>query len=260
MKQRILTGVIFGVVVLTLLFAHTYSRIIFLALVAGLATFEYLKISSASKLEIGLIILFSVLFIYLIEAGHLEAKALLMPCILINVLLLANMFGRQAYIKHGDSKVIICIFYLISPFIIAYYHEWPVFPVYLISAILLIWVSDSAAFFVGSRIGKRKLFPRISPGKTWEGFWAAGLITIIAGYILFSVTEKHDLQYWLLFSIIIWIIGTLGDLIASHVKRLHGVKDSGNLLPGHGGFYDRFDALIYLLPFLLLFNQLYNFI
>ena len=121
---------------------------------------------------------------------------------------------------------------------------------------ILIWVSDSSAYFVGSRIGRRKLFPSISPKKTWEGFYGAGMCTLIGAYVIASITQVNSLNFWILFALIIWVLGSLGDLIASHVKRIHGVKDSGSILPGHGGFFDRFDAFIYVLPFILLLLEL----
>lgn len=122
----------------------------------------------------------------------------------------------------------------------------------LIAIMILIWVSDSCAYFVGSRVGKRKLFPSISPKKTWEGFYGAGMCVLIAAYIIGSVANNHEMSYWVMFAIIIWVLGSLGDLIASHVKRIHSVKDSGTILPGHGGFFDRFDAFIFVLPFICL--------
>lgn len=127
-------------------------------------------------------------------------------------------------------------------------------PYILLNIVILIWVSDSAAYFIGSQIGKKKLFPRISPKKTWEGFIGAGMMTLLAAYIIFSLTEYKTWSYWVVFGLIIWIVSSLGDLVASHVKRLHNVKDSGTILPGHGGFFDRFDGFIFVLPFIILFN------
>lgn len=124
---------------------------------------------------------------------------------------------------------------------------------------ILIWVSDSSAYFVGSQIGKRKFFPSISPKKTWEGFYGSGMCVFIFAYVFSSVTQFQNLRFWMLLALVIWILGALGDLVASHVKRLHKIKDSGSLLPGHGGFYDRFDAFIFVLPFVLFLHELVHY-
>ena len=120
----------------------------------------------------------------------------------------------------------------------------------LLIILLLIWASDSFAYLIGSRIGKTKLMERISPNKTWEGYFGGGIMAIIAGIAL-SFTSAYSMKAMIIFALIAWIIGTYGDLFESSIKRKHNIKDSGDILPGHGGFLDRFDSFIFVIPFVL---------
>ena len=123
--------------------------------------------------------------------------------------------------------------------------------------ILLIWTSDTMAYFTGKAIGKNKLFPSVSPGKTIEGSLGAGVFSIIVG-CLFAFILQESFSKWIVLAIIIWILGTLGDLVESKLKRSQNVKDSGSVLKGHGGFLDRFDSLVLLIPFLLLLEYYFR--
>ena len=121
---------------------------------------------------------------------------------------------------------------------------------------LLIWSNDTFAYLVGSFIGKNKMYERISPGKTWEGTIGGALLTVLFSmffYNWFGVLSTND---WMLIGIIVAVFGTVGDLIESMLKRSVGVKDSGNVMPGHGGILDRFDSLIYVLPLVFLYLML----
>lgn len=115
--------------------------------------------------------------------------------------------------------------------------------------LVLTWVNDTGAYLTGSMIGKTPLFPRISPNKTWEGSIGGLITTMLVGYALsFLFTEIPAIQ-WLGLAVIVGVFGGLGDLVESMLKRSVHVKDSGSLLPGHGGLLDRFDAFIFVVPF-----------
>ncbi|HYV93731.1 MAG TPA: phosphatidate cytidylyltransferase [Chitinophagales bacterium] len=119
--------------------------------------------------------------------------------------------------------------------------------------ILLIWANDTFAYFVGSLIGKHKILPDISPKKSWEGFFGGLIFALITAWILSLYFTKLNLQHWLMVAAIVVVFGTIGDFFESMIKRQAGVKDSGNLLPGHGGFLDRFDALLFCVPFVTVY-------
>jgi phosphatidate cytidylyltransferase len=130
----------------------------------------------------------------------------------------------------------------------------------LLALFILLWVNDSGAYIVGSLTaklpkGNHKMFPRVSPAKSWEGLIGGFVFDLLAGYIFFRVGWTSDLHLTaypllnsLLFALTIGIFGTLGDLIESLFKRTLGVKDSGKFLPGHGGVLDRFDSLLLAVP------------
>ncbi len=121
----------------------------------------------------------------------------------------------------------------------------------------ILWLNDTGAYFVGSLVGKRKLFERISPGKTWEGSVGGALFALLTSWGLSFIFKQLDGLQWMIMAIIIVISGTLGDLVESMLKRSLGVKDSGSVLPGHGGMLDRFDAVLLSAPFVFVYLALF---
>jgi len=111
----------------------------------------------------------------------------------------------------------------------------------------MLWANDTGAYIFGTWLGKHKLFERISPKKSWEGFIGGALVAVLVAY-LFSLNSDECWCQWIAMSLVIVIFGTLGDLVESMLKRSLGVKDSGNILPGHGGILDRFDGLLLAAP------------
>lgn len=115
--------------------------------------------------------------------------------------------------------------------------------------LIMTWGNDTAAYVFGSRWGTLPLFPRLSPKKTWEGLVAGALFTLLTGLVLSRFFTGLSLANWLVLALIVIVFGTFGDLVESMLKRSFHTKDSGGLLPGHGGLLDRFDGFIFLLPF-----------
>lgn len=126
----------------------------------------------------------------------------------------------------------------------------------LIGLFIVVWSSDVFAYLTGSMFGRHKLFERISPKKSWEGSIGGLIFALIAAYVLSLFYKQLDLTHWLILAVIIVITGTLGDLCASMLKRIAGVKDTGTLFPGHGGVLDRFDATIFATPFVFVYINL----
>lgn len=116
---------------------------------------------------------------------------------------------------------------------------------------VFLWVNDSGAYCSGSLFGRHKLFPRISPGKTWEGSIGGGILVLIVAVVVgYLLGDGHTLSIpmWMGLGLVVVIFGTLGDLVESLFKRTLGIKDSGNILPGHGGILDRFDSSLMAIP------------
>ena len=124
-----------------------------------------------------------------------------------------------------------------------------------LAVFVFLWINDAGAYCVGSLIGRHKLFPRISPGKSWEGSIGGGLLVIVAAVAIWYLTTTYgynDLGLsayeWAGLGLVVVVFGTWGDLIESLFKRTLGIKDSGNILPGHGGMLDRFDSTLMAVP------------
>ena len=129
-------------------------------------------------------------------------------------------------------------------------------PILILAVFIFLWCSDAGAYCVGSLIGKHKLFPRISPGKSWEGSIGGGVIAIAVSQLIAYIIDKvlqlpspiTSPMAWAGLAIVVVFFGTWGDLVESLLKRKLGIKDSGNILPGHGGMLDRFDSTLIAVP------------
>ncbi|BBL33864.1 phosphatidate cytidylyltransferase [Nitrosomonas stercoris] len=148
---------------------------------------------------------------------------------------------------------------VLLPTCLALYQLRAIDPLLLLGFMSVVWISDSAAYLIGRRYGKHKLAPQISPGKTWEGVAAALVGVLIYALIWFYVTNSEQaLIGWLIpLLLVLAVLGIMGDLFESLLKRQAGVKDSGNILPGHGGILDRIDALLPVLPIATLATLLF---
>lgn len=128
----------------------------------------------------------------------------------------------------------------------------------LVMVLIMVWMNDNGAYMGGSLIGKHKMWPRHSPGKTWEGTIIGVVVTLLVAYFVGPLFNKGIAWYhWLAMGLICSVIDTLGDLVESMLKRSVGMKDSGNIMPGHGGFLDRFDSLLIATPFVYVYLTLF---
>ncbi len=118
----------------------------------------------------------------------------------------------------------------------------------VLAIFVFLWCSDTGAYCTGSLIGRHKLFPRISPAKTWEGSIGGGVLAVVASLVFYHYSPVLTLWQWIGFALVVVVFGTWGDLLESLMKRQIGIKDSGNILPGHGGMLDRFDSSLIAIP------------
>ena len=119
---------------------------------------------------------------------------------------------------------------------------------------ILVWLSDVGGYIIGVNFGKHKLFERISPKKTWEGVVGSLLLCIIGSFVLHQFIPIMNMNLWLVLAIIVCVSSVIGDLIESMLKRSANIKDSGNILPGHGGILDRFDSVLFVIPIVYIFK------
>ncbi|MBC3757363.1 phosphatidate cytidylyltransferase [Hyunsoonleella sp. SJ7] len=198
--------------------------------------------------------------------GLKEATQILMVLtIFVELLLIKDLFSHKTIPLFITKRYIITTFYLSSGFVflvlIGNFHE-PYNPEILLGSFILVWVNDTFAYLIGKNFGKQKLFEKISPKKTVEGFLGGLFFACIASYFIsrFTDTPNFTFNSWLILSIIISVFGTLGDLIESKFKRQAGVKDSGAIMPGHGGLLDRLDSMIFASPFIYLFLRILQYV
>jgi phosphatidate cytidylyltransferase len=123
---------------------------------------------------------------------------------------------------------------------------------------ILLWINDTGAYLTGMTMGKHRLMERISPKKSWEGFIGGTVLTALTASLLSSRLGILDSAGWVVVALIVAISGTYGDLIESMLKRSTGIKDSGSIMPGHGGFMDRFDSTMLAFPLVFLFISLFG--
>lgn len=175
-------------------------------------------------------------------------------------LIIALVSSRKVAIQYVGKNALTLI-YIIVPFSllikIPYLNFDRVFDTSIILGIfILIWSNDVFAFLIGKNFGKHKLIERVSPNKTVEGFLGGFIFTFIAGFIVARICSSIQPLQWFTIAIIVSIFGVLGDLIESMFKRQANLKDSSNLLPGHGGFLDRLDSIIFATPFIYIYLYL----
>ncbi|MDX9772481.1 MAG: phosphatidate cytidylyltransferase [Bacteroidales bacterium] len=126
-------------------------------------------------------------------------------------------------------------------------------PGILIGFFLLLWANDTGAYLVGSSLGRHRLWERISPKKSWEGFFGGLILTMLIARLFSGWLGVADMKGWMIIALIISVAGTVGDLLESMLKRSLGLKDSGTIMPGHGGFLDRFDSVVVAFPLVYLY-------
>ncbi len=181
----------------------------------------------------------------------------------LTMLLLVLPLGDKLPLDRALASVAATLFavlYTCGPFAIAALLH-ALSPHWIFLVLLVSWVGDSAAFFVGKAVGKHKLAPRLSPGKTWEGAIGSAVLGTVAGFAYLQFALPDVLAAWVMIALplVINVAGQFGDLAESALKRGAGVKDSGTLLPGHGGMLDRMDGTLFAFPaayvFLLLLRD-----
>lgn len=173
--------------------------------------------------------------------------------VLIQLWLAYHMVAIKKLQAKSLSTMAIACLHICAPIFLLLYDgaQDNVFNQELITGLLLlVWSTDSVAFGFGSWLGKHPLYTKVSPNKTVEGALAAVCITPIVGYGVGYYSNTFDTTSWLLLGLLVAVLSIIGDLAQSHLKRMANVKDSGKLMPGHGGLYDRMDSLIFVVPFL----------
>ena len=264
---RTLTGVLFvAVLVGCILYSPTTFTMLF-ALITGLAVWEFgTLINNSGQAVINRPICgFAGVYLFFDFMGYNEglfgAEAFVPYLLLIIYLLVAELYKNRPNPIANWAYSMMSQLYVALPFAllsVLYFYPIQVIregelttgitPILSLSVFIFLWASDSGAYLVGSLFGKHRLFERISPKKSWEGFFGGAALAILASWVLAYFFPIMTLPYWIGMALVVVVFGTWGDLVESLLKRQIGIKDSGNILPGHGGILDRFDSAMLAIP------------
>lgn len=275
--RRILTGAWIVIFILGGFWLHPVSFFLTGLVIQAGTQYEYYKIISGTGIKVQMasgIITGSVVYILstLIASGLLEYRFFLLIFPFISVLMVTELYRKQESPFGSLAHTLFGLIYTVLPFSLfpfaAFSHnginpliscERIVFsPGIIIGFFILVWINDTGAYLTGITLGKHRLMERISPKKSWEGFMGGTLLTILVAWLLAGWLGVLDKGGWIIAAVIVTLSGTYGDLIESMLKRSTGIKDSGIILPGHGGFLDRFDSTLISFPLLFLFISFFG--
>jgi phosphatidate cytidylyltransferase len=254
---------------LTAIIASQYSfALLFLLILFGsLTDFNNLFKQSEVKPNKWLIYLASILMFataYLIATKTIEIKYFLGLLPLFLIIMAVELYRKKTHPVENIAVTIFGIIYLAVPLSLVNFlvfsgilNQNLYTSKLLIAIFALIWIHDSGAYLFGVSMGKHRLFERISPKKSWEGAIGGTLTAILASWVISIYIPEIKLIHWISISILTVVASTFGDLTESMFKRYFGIKDSGNILPGHGGVLDRFDSLFFAAPVVVMYVKLF---
>lgn len=254
--QRILTGSLFVAALTASVWFGPVSFIVLFTVIAMLSLHEFYRLINGEVIQpnqlpglfSGFITWMS---IALYAGGWVDARFLGLIPVSMCLIFFAELYRHKAFPFTNISYTLTGIFYTVLPFsflLLAGFSQGTWDRGIVMGYFILLWSSDSFAYVFGNLFGKRRLFERISPKKSWEGSIGGGLITLGISMLIAQNQPQLSHFQWMVMALLIIIFGTMGDLVESMLKRSLGVKDSGRILPGHGGMLDRFDALLLSAP------------
>ena len=276
--KRGISGAVYVLLLLASILYSTESFLILFGIFLVISLFEFCNLIQVNKLIP--IIFGSALYILITIISNYDSSKsfdiqlldiiLLTTTLLISLKCIVFLFDNKNHKISKLSKYLYLLGYITLPFIFITKISFGIKdynPKIIIGLFILIWTNDTFAYIVGKSIGKYKLFEKISPKKTIEGFFGGLIFSIFAGYLISIYLIKPSEQFrdksiliWTIIAAIVGVVGTIGDLIESKFKRVAGVKDSGKIMPGHGGVLDRLDSVIFVAPFIFLFYKILNYV
>ncbi len=272
LKVRIFSGIVFGLIIILAVLAPLWLTGILFGLMGMLCIWELFSFfENRSSLRVLVSIIYLIIYLFLffglfmpdvstvIGSSKLSTiLSLLIPVFLIFwalYIFYSKSFHPSAINILGSFTYIITAFLAAS--MVRSYDQGQFLSVLLVSFIL-VWTNDSFAYFIGKKWGSTRLAPRVSPKKTIEGLAGGIFFTILAGSLVAMIRDDRDFGFWLGLSTVVALTSPIGDLLESKIKRLVKIKDSGSIIPGHGGILDRLDGFIFAIPLILIFIIKYN--
>jgi phosphatidate cytidylyltransferase len=262
--KRLITGTVFVTVIVAGILWSQYSYFLVFLTAVLLGILEFSGILKSGRMNVDrTLALLTGLFWYactfLILAGKINAVwlSLIIPMSLL--VFVVELYRKSDTPLQNIAATLLVPLYIALPFSALHYLVF--FTGEYVSSLLLgffvlVWSNDTGAYLVGVTLGKHKLFPGISPKKSWEGFVGGVIFAQLAAYFISMTGAAPDLIHWMAIALIVSVVGTYGDLVESMIKRSFDLKDSGNILPGHGGILDRFDAVLFAAPMICVYLML----
>lgn len=257
---RTATGTVYVLATIGALLLGKVAFGIFFALAMAINLFEFYRLTQKGGYKpqtvTGLIIAVYLFFsVFLFQFYQMPANLFLGIVPLLLLIPLTEMSTKNNTPTTNIAITVMGLVYVALPFsslilIVAPFNQQygEYIPHFLIALFAILWANDSGAYLVGSALGKHKLIERISPKKTWEGAIGGAILAAVTSIVIFSQMDKLNMTHAIIISLLTVVAGTLGDLTESMIKRHFNVKDSGSILPGHGGLLDRFDSLLFSAP------------
>ncbi|MFA5540810.1 MAG: phosphatidate cytidylyltransferase [Bacteroidales bacterium] len=258
---RTITGSIYVITVVVSIIFNSHILAAFFGLINIIALWEFYKNSSKKTIyplkTLGFIMGIITYSLFLPYFSKYSLFILITLLILAFTTFIIELFRKTDKPFDNIAYTFLGIIYISLPLGLTNWIANPLnedtgfYPSLLLGIFILAWTNDSFAYLFGVKFGKHRLFERISPKKSWEGFFAGLVFVQIFSIIIYKLSNSPlEFWDWMIIGLIVTVIGTFGDLVESMFKRQIGVKDSGKILPGHGGILDRFDILFIVLPFI----------
>jgi phosphatidate cytidylyltransferase len=266
LQTRAVTGFFFALIIIGSILLGSEIQAIVFGIFLALGLFEFARLFKETDYKQStLISVFAGMLLYtifVVSKYFTLSSEVIFSSIFASFFLvfLIELWRKQILPLVSISVFVFGIIYLVVPFILMnklVNNEIAGFSP-LLGMVFLIWMNDTFAYLLGRKIGKTPLFERVSPKKTWEGTVAGIIMTIITSLVIAMLTSSNDTLFWFISGIIIAPSAIFGDLLESLFKRSMKIKDSGNILPGHGGILDRFDAVLFTVPFFYLWQLIYE--
>jgi phosphatidate cytidylyltransferase len=267
LQQRVITALVFGIVMIGGILISPWTLAVLLFVISFFGLKEFYKLFNKEEYlpqaALGILIaqlLFAIL-VFATMQMFTSYKSLFISIPLISILFITELYRNKLKPFQNIAITLAGMIYITLPMMLLFYigNGFEINGTYeyhsslILGFFILVWSSDTGAYFIGSKFGKHKLFERHSPKKSWEGFFGGIFFSLLAALIISRFYDELNTIEWMIVAVIIAVCGTLGDLIESMLKRSVNVKDSGQLLPGHGGILDRFDAMFIAIPFIFYF-------
>ena len=265
LTQRIIVAVIGVAILLTAIYWNKWTYFVVFFAITFFTMREFYKLAGiAGHLPLQFWGIFSGLliftFTFLIQLDLITASIYYLVFPVTAMIYFIKLYKSEERPFTNIAFTFLGIIYVAIPFSLIHviaFSQGHYHPFIVIGILLLTWASDTGGYFAGTTFGKTKLFHSISPKKSWEGLIGGAILTLIVAFLISLLTDFLPIWKWLVMGVITVVTGTYGDLVESLFKRSIKIKDSGQTLPGHGGFLDRFDAMLLSLPFIAAFLKLF---